>query len=271
MSIIITQNLVLSAQIGSSLPLNLTRIGYQTLTRGLTPTVSSTASGFFSGALTNSLTHEFWKPAASPATIVWDFGEAKEIDYIAFGAHELGSTGTIVEIESSDDGVTYTLINDFIAADDKSVMVLFDQISTRFVRVTLTYTTAPAIGVVYIGKSLVMQRGLYGGHSPATLSRNTEQRPITSHSGQFIGRSIVRRGFSSSASWKNLEAAWYRDNFDPFVVSALRFPFFFAWNPEEFPEEVAMCWSNSNISPTNMGIRDLMEVSIRLEGYGVDA
>lgn len=274
MAIILTNNLVLAAQLGSAVALNHARIGYASATIGNTPTVSGTASGFFAGALSNRLTHEFWKPDASPATAEYTI-TAQSIDYIGIAAHSLGTTQTTVKVEYSDDaGSTYTEISEFIPGDDNAIMVLFDQVdNVDRVKFTFTYSgDAPIVGVIYAGLALAMQRPFYGGHSPITLSRETVNRPQMSESGQWIGASVIRRAFSSSAAWKHLTASWYRANFDPFAFHVSKtLPFFFAWNPSEWSDEVAYCWSNTQIKPTNMGIRDLMEVSINLEGYGVDA
>lgn len=271
MAIILTQNLVTAFELSPQLPLNHSRIGYQTWTRGVTPTVSGTAPGFFAGALANSLTNEYWKPAsATTATVEYDFIATRIVDYIAIGAHTLGTDNSTIKIQHSADGVTYTTVTQFAAADNRAIMVLFTPVFARFVKITLTYTVAPVISVIYAGVALTMERGLYGGHSPITLSRNTDTYPQTSTSGQWLGRSIVNNGFKSSASWKNLTAAWYREYFDPFVFEARRYPFFFAWNPLQWSEEVALCWANNNIQPSNMGVRDLMDVSIDLNGHGAE-
>jgi hypothetical protein len=113
-----------------------------------------------------------------------------------------------------------------------------------------------------------MQRGLYGGHSPINLSRVTVSRSNRSEGGQFLGRYIVRSGFKTSAEWGHLTASWYRENFDPFVESATQYPFFFAWRPETFPDEVAYCWTDGDIQPANMGIKTLMSVGININAAG---
>jgi len=64
-----------------------------------------------------------------------------------------------------------------------------------------------------------------------------------------------------------LDAQWYRDNFDPFVVAARAAPFFFAWRNHEFPREVGFCWTTDDIRPQNMGVRNLMAVEFNMEGF----
>ena len=84
--------------------------------------------------------------------------------------------------------------------------------------------------------------------------------------GQWLGRSIIRKGVTTSYQWRHLKAAWYRQYFDPFVKSARTTPFFIAWRPETYPNEVAYAWAKSDIRPSNMGIRDFMEVTLSVEG-----
>ena len=115
--------------------------------------------------------------------------------------------------------------------------------------------------------ALAMQRAIYAGHSPITLSRKTVKRPTKSEFGQWLGSSTIRHGLKTSFEWKNLKAAWYREYFDPFVKSARTKPFFIAWRPSKFPNEIAYAWTSNDIKPSNMGILDYMDVSMSVEGY----
>jgi hypothetical protein len=121
---------------------------------------------------------------------------------------------------------------------------------------------------MYFGALLEMQRPFYRGHSPMALSRNTKKVPRTSESGQFLSNTSIRSGTSSTYAWQNLNAAWYRTNFVPFVRSLENEPCFIAWNPSQFADDVEFAWTNDNISPTNSGPRDLMSVSINFMGLG---
>jgi hypothetical protein len=147
-------------------------------------------------------------------------------------------------------------------------MFLFEQVFASKFRVQLYGATAPQIGVIFIGKTLDMQRAIYGGHSPITLSRDTINRPSMSERGQWLGTSIIRTGFSTSFAWEHLTADWYREFFDPFVEHARSKPYFIAWRPSTFPAEVGYVHSSGDIKPANMGIRDFMSVTVNTEGLG---
>lgn len=247
-------------------PLGHARIGYDNFVKGSTVTATSEVSGFPADAVALSMTYERWQPSAMPATLSIDAGSASDADYIGIAAHTLGSTGATVAIEYSTDNMSWTTVETISPADDSAIMVLFTSVQAQYWRLVISGTTAPQIGVVYIGQVLAMQRGIYGGHSPGKLSRQTTIRPTRSEGGQWLGRSVIRQGYSESYSWDNLTATWYRDNFDPFVEAAIQYPFFVAWQPLRHPSEVLYAWTSDNISPSNSGTRDLMSVGFSAQG-----
>src|SRR5690625_3349132 len=122
------------------------------------------------------------------------------------------------------------------------------------------------IDLDYLGRALRMKRHIYRGHTPANLSRQTDILPQRSVNGAFLGRSVIRRGIATTYAFNNLPADWYRENFDPFVQSALERPFFVAWRPDDHPEERIYGWTPVGIAPINSGTRDFMSVSFGVEG-----
>lgn len=290
----------LAAAESFAFPLTHARIGYQTFVPDSTITASTEAAGFPASAVALSMTYEKWKPTALPATIEFVLPADSDSDYVGIAAHTLGSAGCTVAVEyaySLTEGETaffqshneldggpslsmdfaaqeyelleesYTAAETIAPSDDSAIMVLVKETMARYWRLTITGSTIPEIGVVYIGKVLAMQRMIYGGHSPGTLSRQTDIRPTRSEGGQFLGRSIIRQGLATSFQWENLKAQWYRDNFDPFVEAARTAPFFIAWRPEDFPREVIYCWTSSDISPSNQGVKDFMSVGFSAQGH----
>lgn len=67
--------------------------------------------------------------------------------------------------------------------------------------------------------------------------------------------------------WPYLTADWYRSNFAPFAEALPQTPFALIQNPLRMPESVAWCWTDDVPEPENMGILDLMQVSLRITGY----
>lgn len=260
MSVYITDSLL--EQGGLEQSLRKPRIGWQSYTLSMAPgDVSglSSAEGFPADSVLRPNTYERWKPENTDDGLVFDLPDNTEVNYVGIAAHTLGSNGVRVNV----------LDTSFVPEDDSPILVL-DTTSTRTALTLGVSENIGEIGVVYFGKILECQRPIYGGHSPARLSRDTTLKRSLSRGGQFLGQQYRRRGFETSVELKNLSPDWYRDEFDPFVEHARRFPFFFAWRPTKYPEDVVFAWCPEDIQPQNSGTRDLMDVSFNLRGFDDD-
>ena len=268
MPVIISPNMILGGSPGALPPFPLTHamIGYKTICTAANVLASSQAAGCPASDAVNIFTNEYWRPDVLPATWTVDAGTGVNTDYIGIAAHTLGTSGASIEIFYSTDGVAWTSLFAFAPVDNAPIMLIYEPILARYWRIEVTGVSIPRLGVIYVGQMLQMQRPIYGGHAPITLSRDTTIFNQMSESGQFMARSITRQGNSTTYAWKNLTALWYRQYFDPFVKAVRRVPFFIAWRPIDFPTEVGFVWTKTDPKPSNMGTRDLMEVSIDVSG-----
>jgi hypothetical protein len=253
-----------------TIPLSHSRIGHQTYTRSGTATASSAQVDFPADAPLNELTYEFWRPTALPATWTLDAGSSVSANYFGIAAHTLGTSGNTVTIQGSSDGISYASIDSITPSDNSPIMFLFAGVSYRYWRLSITGVTIPSIGVVYVGTVLEMLRPCYGGLTPISLSRDTVIRPNRSEGGQWLGRSVIRSGSSMSVNYTNLDNAWVRSTFRDFIDDAVTYPFFFAWRPDNYPEDVGYVWVGEDIKPSNLGTRDLMNVSIQMSGLSIE-
>lgn len=254
--------------------LKLARIGWHTRARSLTPSASTEATGYPAIAARNDDTFEFWRPTAVPAWWKVDLGSAQSINYCGIAAHNFGTAGTTVKVQYSSNDSSWSDASDASAApataapsDDGEMLFLFPAQSARYWRIYVD-GAIPTVGVIYLGSILVMQRGLYAGHSPVTLARQSAIRPTVSERGKLLGRTVIRSGLQTTFQWDHLTGDWYRANFDPFVASARRYPFFISWRPSEFPAELAFGSVDDDIVPSNSGPRNLMSVGFRFHGAG---
>lgn len=272
MTVHISSNLVITP--GSNLeppfPLTHARIAYESFVDATKVSASSEADLRPATAAVNPLGFEWWSPSsvptiASPETWTLMLDEQMEADYIGIGVHNLA--GAEVGLEYSADGETWTSIGSFIQANNSPILSLFQAVYAMGWRITIhSAPTLPRLGAIYIGKALQMQRRIYAGHSPITLSRQTDMIPNRTEGGQWAGRTVIRMGVSTKYQWDNLTASWYRQYFDPFVKAARSRPFFIAWYPSKFPGEVGFCWTTGDIQPSNSGKRDLMSVGFDVVG-----
>lgn len=270
-------------------PLRNSRIGYQNFVTELN-VVADAVAGFPARALGNPFTYELWKPPTNPATVTVDMGASRSVDYIGIAAHALA--GCSVTVLTSPDGSTYTEQRQAVILKNRPVMLLFEPVTARYVQLKVEgwgeeptllldfagqqYGAGDATdiggayaGVLYVGASLQMQRSQYGGVTPQPFTKSTEIRPSVSEGGQWLGRSVVRKGFTADTAWKHLKADWVRDKFLPFIDHAVEGEgaFFIAWRPDGFADEVFYAWTDSDIRPSNMGVADFMEVSFSFSGH----
>lgn len=255
-------------------------IGYQNLISSVS--ASSSAASFGTSALLNGFTYDFWRSADSFATLILDTGDTNALDYVGIAKHNLA--GREIIISSSIDGTTYTQREVVTLISNDAAMIIFNEIDARYIKLEISsqaesFIYADFIGQEYYlgadyvqisvlsaGKSLEMQRMIFGGHSPAKLGREAEIRPNTSEGGAWLGRSIIRQGAQCEYSYSNLEGNWYRAYFDPFAAHALTKPFFIAWRPFGYANECQYAWTDKPIKPANIGTNNWLSVSFSVIG-----
>lgn len=256
-----------------TVPLTHSRIGMDTITRTGTVTASSTETGYSANAPANPLTYEYWKPATMAATWAVDAGEEVTIDYCGIAAHTLGTNGNTVIVMCADDSdfTSNVQVIDSVAPSDNSpIMFLFAPTTARYWRIFISGSNKPTIGVVNFGQVIEMQRTAFAGINPIEMNRVTVVRPNKSETGQWLGRSVIRQSVKTKVDFNNLTYDWYKTNMDPFAVNAQKYPFFFAWRPDGYPDSVGYVWVNQDIAPTTNGKRDLVNVSLDMEGLYIE-
>lgn len=215
-------------------------------------------------------TWERWVDASGTMQASFRPSGSVAVNYIAIGAHNLGSKGSTVTIETAPTVAgTFTVRGAATPIDNTPLFFQFDEVAdVEDVRITITGGTDREVGVIYAGEVMIMQQAIYGGHSPVTLSSVTEYRNATSDTGQFLGRKIRRKGQQTAFSWQNLTDDWYRSTFHPFVLQAKTRPFFIQWRPDYFTNEIAFGFSTGDITPTNQsGTTRLMSVDMQMRAH----
>ena len=264
--------------------LALARVAWNNLLRDLTATSitasGETADGPADAALSPD-TYTFWEPDVLPAIWVITLAAASEIGFVGIAEHTLGTAGASILVETSDGSTTggspdsddvtiWTLWSDYHSPTDDAPILLLDSPRTvTQIRLTIDGGTAlPRLAVIAAGPLMAMQTKIRGpGFRPLTMSRETTMKRTLSRGGQFLGQEIRRQGVTGSVSFEHLESDWVRETFMPFVTAAVRYPYFFAWRPLEYPLEVAYVWTTSgDIRPQYMGVLDLMNVSWDMAG-----
>lgn len=180
-----------------------------------------------------------------------------------------GQTGVVWTVSTSGSPAAVLRVKRFSVATapstNKPIMFLDTLRNVRFFRLTLTGAVA-RIPVIYVGKALAMEKRVSPPYKPIDMARESVLNASMSRGGQFVGQGYRRRGVSSGVQFKNLTAAWVRANFDAFSQSARSIPYFFAWNPQGYPNEVGYVWTDKDIVPSYNGNLDNMDAAWDMVG-----
>jgi hypothetical protein len=253
--------------LGANRPLTHARILWNPITGTIT------GGGTNAALAANSYTFQRWTPGALPASWTIQTAANAQVDTVFIAAHNLGSTGTTITVDTSDTvGGAFTTRATIVPADNDTIAVMFNNAGApytiRRVRISLTgASSAVQIGIIRAGVALQMEQAVFGGIKPIGLSRAVETRHSQSETGQWLGRTVQRQASLTEMPWEHLTSAWYRANFAPFALALPQTPFGLIQNPLRMPESVAWCWTDSAPVPENMGMRDLMRVSLPIIGF----
>ena len=124
------------------------------------------------------------------------------------------------------------------------------------------------VGHLALGESLALG-GLRPGFTPPGMIEQGEAINSLSEDGKFLGRSVRVKGEMVQIDQTVVSASWPRTYLDDFATHALRYPYVFAWDLDNYPTEVVMM-----VPPEDGGVQrpsysntQLMEFSIRAMGW----
>ena len=203
-----------------------------------TAVASTTASGNVLN-LSDYRSYSFWTPSAIPATVTVDCGAAASADYALIAHHNLFTQGCTIQIRASTDNFSASdvLIASSTPTDDKPVLLQFNSASYRYWRLSITAGSAPTIGACLIGEVLDIPASIASGFDP--IGRTVKGQYNKTVEGHPIGRLIEFEEWAQSLTFQLITWAWLRDTFDNAWDAHLKSePFYFAWNPTNYPKEV---------------------------------
>lgn len=236
-----------------------------------TLSASSEASGFPKENAVSENTNKSWKPSSLPATLSVDLGTARSVDSFALVAHECGSKGNTVTLESSPDNSTWTVRCTVTPTDDTTILGLFTAVSARYWRIQISGGTAPAIGVAMIGARFNFPAGVRPPYTPVWLSQTYELLTANTMGGQFLGNKVNRKGAMTAISLVSLERGFAESNLLPFREHYnLGKAFVWAAGPSIFPKDVGYVWrtEGSIMAPTFDETGSWMGVNMEVMAYG---
>lgn len=213
--------------------------------------------------LANPATAFGWEAADTTTQTITVNADGREIDYIGIARHNLNQLGLTLEVKFN--GVT--VLPAQAVDDNQALLFLVNKAAPTTVELVISgATTAPKIAVLYIGKSIRLQRNIYVGHTPITYGRERAAINGVSENGQYLGEIVTRETLRTTVNLRNLTPDWYRTTLDPFFALKPRRPCFWAWRPEDYPDEVGFCWVEGNPQPSNQRPNGMMQISWQFRG-----
>ena len=168
--------------------------------------------------------------------------------------HNIGTLGLTVKLQSSADAVTWTDVTGSEKTpgnDDAIYFVAAAPVSAAFFRIHIAGMIVGQtliIGQAFISESLRVFNPPETGWVPPNLALNNDFINSRSDGGDFLGRSLIRKGSKTNFSLSLVARDWVRSNWLPFMEAAENHPFYYAWDTTNYPLEVAFCYTEKQIS-----------------------
>lgn len=250
-------------------------IGWHNLVTASTVTADHEETLYPATNLATPATNEVWKSGSTAdqhMTVL--FGTETQVDYVGIARHNLGSGAVTLTVKGlpaggdpEDDGDWIEVVEPSVPADDVVHLARFDPTDLIGLRLFLEPgSVEPQAAVLYVGKLLVFERGVQPGHTPITYARDRDILSPLSQNGQYLGRVVSGGRRHSSVSISKLSPAWYRSTLDPFFEVAAEQPFFWAWRPERYPNEVGYVWLTNQPMPIPSDLMGYIDVQMQMEG-----
>lgn len=254
---------------GNTYPLNTPRIGWRRIAG--TVAASTEAAGFAAANADTNRTDSFWQATALPATWRLDAGSAQSVSYCGIAAHDLGSRGCTILVQSSTDDSAWTTRATITPTDDSAIFALFATVSARYWRLLISGAgDEPTIGVIQFGAVTEFpQRASYVGSVSFDRTRVASYSMNRSEGGQWLGRSVSRAMLTPVMQVAHLSETWIAAEWDAFALYAEEAPFFIADRPDTYPKSCCYAWTNADLrvdrSLPNASVA--MSVSLELTGF----
>lgn len=226
-------------------------------------TVTSENASYPAVNMVNPNENQRWESnTASDQYVTVSLSEEQEIDYVAFAGHNFGDDDALISVETYDGSSWTERLAPIQITDNKPVIMKIEPISCSGVRLKIgSSDTTPTITVFYCGLCVEMERANYVGHTPINYGKVSNIVDGMSESGRFIGRIVIGENYTTNVEIDNLTPSFFRNKVNPFFVDAEKNPFFYAWRPLQYPNEVGFAWLRENGSMQNQLANGFVNIS----------
>lgn len=210
----------------------------------------------------------YYAPQSTGTSDVFlDAGESFSASYFAIYDHNLGANGATITLSWGVSATgSWTDLATLSPDKSEASMATFTAVSARYWRVRTVLPSLVYIGVIAFGESIVMRGSVRPSFKPVLVD-DWESNNTISESGNMLGRHLIRRPAKISASFTVLDDAWIRSTWQPFIERrVIERPWFWRWNSQRFPKEIAFCQSEDIPHPT-YDVPFFMSINLTATGY----
>lgn len=235
-----------------------------------TLTASGSAAGTFPANALGPQTYDGWAGDALPAWLAVELAAAAEADCCAIVAHNLGTMGATVIVEVWT-GSAWAAVATATPAGDDPLMLIWPVTSAARWRLRVTGAAVPWLGVVILGRRLIIPATIAPPYVPADLARRVDLEPQVSLGGHYVGATAWRQALELEAQFTPLPRSFvhgadmmaFADHYDHGGT------FFWAGGAAVMPRDLAYCWRRGDeLRPANSPGDYWAAVTLRMAGYG---
>lgn len=256
MALYISQDLYLSGALDDGYRnANNPIIGYKNLLESGSIVASDEQADYPASNILNTSTGEYW---LSPDNFFDQYLDMAippaAVNYVGIAGHNLAGAELQLQYRLDPGDAWTDATTAVIPGDNHALMWYFETInSAAYWRLNIQPAEgiAPRVAVIYIGEVLTLQRRVFVGHTPIKDAEQTNWQENMSQSSQYLGRVIESEVLDVSLAQQNVDQEFYREYIRPFAQAAKLKPFFMAWRPSKYPEEIGYCWITRNINMQN--------------------
>lgn len=166
--------------------------------------------------------------------------------------HNLGDVGATVKLQHSADGAVWVDVagSEKVVANNEAIFFVGVNNSAVWWRISIAGLVAETleIGQAFVGDSLQMFSPPEPGFTPPKLALNNQYITSRADGGDFLGRSLIRRGSKMQFVNSIVHKDWVRANWQAVMAAIEKTPFYYAWDMANYPTEVAFCYVDKKIA-----------------------
>lgn len=189
------------------------------------------------GLLLDLMTTTFWQMPSPGGTITAAVNG--KISYVGLGPGTWHTSNANIKVYVTTDTLARILVGEVGAPDDhKPLLFAFEEVTAVLVEIEITTNgESLSMSILTAGPRLDMPKTPDVGYMPGFLNNLDEVTDSETEGNAFGVSRVLSRGWEEAAPWSDLEMNFIRNNIPPLIAHKGK-PLFFAWNIEQYPQEI---------------------------------